>query len=238
MVARAVPGVWDLITPADAIVVRQAGAVAALRRLLDVPDGAAVPAPIAAAADRLTERTTDLAWAGRTLGAANAALPVPSESLARLWHAATVLREHRGDGHLAALVAANLDAPEALALRAGVDLAANGAHSHVSPGWGRAQMQPARGWTDEEWDAAVARLGGRGLLHPDGAATQAGTSCTGISSGRPTSRPRGRGPAWLRAGGTRSPTSCCPSPGPARPCCRCRTRSAFPRARALSRQPP
>jgi hypothetical protein len=192
MVARAVPGVWDLISPAEAIAVRQAGAVAALRRLLDVPSGAAAPAPIAAAADRLTERTTDLAWAGRTLGAANAALPVPSETLARLWHAATVLREHRGDGHIAALVAANLDAPEALALRAGVDLAANGAHSHVSAGWSRAQLQPARGWTDEEWDAAIARLGGRGLLHPDGIATLAGTElhrdierATDIAASRP-----------------------------------------------------
>jgi len=192
MVARAVPGIWDLISPADAIAVRQAGAVAALRRLLDVPEGVAVPATIAAAADRLAERTTDLAWAGRTLGAANAALPVPSETFARLWHAATVLREHRGDGHIAALVAANLDAPEALALRAGVDLAANGARSHVSAGWGRAQMQPARGWTDEEWDAAVARLGGRGLLHPDGIATRAGTElhrnierATDVAAARP-----------------------------------------------------
>jgi hypothetical protein len=192
MVAKAVPGVWDLISPADAIAVRQAGAVAALRRLLALPEGVAVPAPIAAAADRLTEMATGLAWAGRTLGAANAALPVPSETLARLWHAATVLREHRGDGHVAALVAANLDGPEALALRAGVDLAANGAHSHVPAGWGRAQMQPARGWTDEEWDAAVTRLGGRGLLHPDGTATQAGTElhrnierATDVTAARP-----------------------------------------------------
>jgi hypothetical protein len=192
MVARALPGIWDLISPADAITVRQAGAVAALRRLLEVPDGAAAPAPIAAAADLLTERTTDLGCAGRTLGAANAAVPVPSETLARLWQAATVLREHRGDGHIAALVAADIDAPEALALRAGVDLAANGSHSHVSAGWNRAQMQPARGWTDEEWDGAVARLAGRGLLRPDGAATQAGTElhreiehATDVTAARP-----------------------------------------------------
>jgi hypothetical protein len=75
MVARAVPGIWDLIT------------VAALRKLLEVPDGAPAPAAITAAANRLTELTTDLGCAGRTLGAANAALPVPSETLARLWHA-------------------------------------------------------------------------------------------------------------------------------------------------------
>jgi hypothetical protein len=176
MVARALPGVWDLIMPRDALAVREVGAVAALRSLLGLPDDATVPAPVAAAADGLAELTADLGCAGRTLGAANAALPVPAESLARLWHAATVLREHRGDGHTAALVAADLDAPEALALRAGVDRAADGAHSHVSAGWGRDRMQPARGWTDEEWDAAAARLAGRGLLQPDGTATQAGIS--------------------------------------------------------------
>ena len=103
-----------------------------------------------------------------------------------------MLREHRGDGHIAALVAADIDAPEALALRAGVDLAANGSHGHVSAGWNRAQMQPARGWTDEEWDGAVARLAGRGLLRPDGAATQAGTElhreiehATDVTAARP-----------------------------------------------------
>jgi hypothetical protein len=180
MVARAIPSVWELISQVDALTVRQAGAVAALRRLLDIPDGAPVPNPIHAAADRLADRTTDLGWAGRTLGAANAALPVPAETLARLWHAATVLREHRGDGHIAALVAADLDAPEALALRSGVDLAI------------RDQLQRARGWTDEEWDAAVARLALRGLVRPDGAATAAGAElhreiehATDVATARP-----------------------------------------------------
>jgi hypothetical protein len=195
MVARAVPGVWDLITPADALAVRQVGAVAALRSLLDVPDGAPAPASIGAAAGHLADLTADLACPGRTLGAANAALPVPAEALARLWHAATVLREHRGDGHIAALVAADLDAPEALALRAGVDLAASGARSHVSAGWSRAQMQPARGWTDEEWDGAAARLSGRGLLGPDGVATHTGSElhreiehATDVAAARPWAR--------------------------------------------------
>lgn len=191
MVARAVPGVWDLVTPAEALAAREAGAVAALRTQLDLGDSE-VPAPVVAAADRLAAMTSGIGFAGRTLGAANAVLPVPSEALARLWHAATVLREHRGDGHLAALVAADIDAPEALALRAGVDLAANGAHSHVSAGWSRAQMQPARGWTDEDWDAAAARLAARGLLQPGGAATKAGLAvhreielATDVAAARP-----------------------------------------------------
>jgi hypothetical protein len=190
MVGKALPGVWDLITPRDALAVRQAGAVAALRGLLALEDGEPVPPPVVAAGDRLAEATADLDWAGRALGAANAALPVPAEPLGRLWHAATVLREHRGDGHVAALVAADLDAPEALALRAGVDRSSDG--SHVLAGWPREQMQPARGWTDEQWDAAAARLSDRGLLQADGAATAAGVAlhrdiehATDVAAARP-----------------------------------------------------
>lgn len=174
MVARAVPGIWTLITPAEALAVRQAGAVAALRRLLG--DAGIAPALAGAAAGRLATVAARLEPGGHVLGAANADLPVPDEPLARLWHAATVLREHRGDGHAAALVAADIDGTEALALRAGLDLAAGGAHSRESGGWTRDQLQPTRGWTDADWDAAVRRLAGRGLLHPDGAATAAGAA--------------------------------------------------------------
>ncbi|HXZ63903.1 MAG TPA: hypothetical protein VEH05_04165 [Streptosporangiaceae bacterium] len=190
MVGRAVPGVWALITPGEALAVRQAGAVAALRQLVG-HDGLAV----AAAADYLAEVAAGLTAAGHVLGAANLELPVPAEPLARLWHAATVLREHRGDGHVAALVAADLDGAEALALRAGVDLAARGARSQESGGWTRDQLQPIRGWTDADWDAAVARLADRGLVRPDGAATAAGTAlhqgvedATDQAAARPWSR--------------------------------------------------
>ena len=193
MVGRAIPAIWsELITPRDALAIRQAGAVAALRRLLDLSAEAPVSAPVVAAADLLAATTADLDCAGRMLAAANAALPIPEEPLARLWQAATVLREHRGDGHIAALVAADLDAPEALALRAGVDRASDGAHSHVAVGWQREQMQPARGWTDDEWDSATSRLASRGLLEADGTATTAGVAlhrdlehATDVAAARP-----------------------------------------------------
>jgi hypothetical protein len=162
MVERALPAVWELISPAEALTAREAGAVAALRDLLGLRDIDPVPGPVAAVADRLAAVAEHVDVAGRTLGASNAALRVPAEPLARLWHAATVLREHRGDGHIAALVAADIDAPEALALR----VAASSTE--------RALMQPARGWTDDEWDGAATRLVGRGLLQPDGAATEDG----------------------------------------------------------------
>jgi hypothetical protein len=175
MVSRALPSVWDLATPADVLAARQAGATAGLRELLGLPAGAPAPADLAAAADELAA-AADLEAGGRALAAANLALPVPDEPVARLWHAATILREHRGDGHIAALVAADLTGAEALMLRVGVDAATAGNHSHVTAAWPRAQMQPARGWTDEELDQAVTRLADRGLVDASGVATAAGVA--------------------------------------------------------------
>jgi hypothetical protein len=115
------------------------------------------------AAALLHEATAGLDHAGRVLAAANAALPEPDEPLARLWQAATVLREHRGDGHVAALVGAGVTGCEALAWRAGIDLP-------------RDLLQPARGWPDDEWRAATARLARRGWLTADGRATAEGVA--------------------------------------------------------------
>jgi hypothetical protein len=157
MVGRALPDVWNLISPEQALAVREAGAVTALSRVLgDLSDAADV------AADMLSVAVADVDCSGRVLAAANAALPVPSGPIARLWHAATVLREHRGDGHFAALLAADVDGCESNVLRAAFDLP-------------RETIQPLRGWTDQQWDGAAARLSSRGMIAEDGAATPAGT---------------------------------------------------------------
>jgi len=155
-VGRAIPGVWDLITPEQAIAVREEGAAAALRRLL-----AGREAEAAKAADLLWRAVQDLDFAGRVLSAANSELPVSADPLTRLWQAATVLREHRGDGHFAALAAADIDGCEAVVLRCAKDIS-------------RDLMQPVRGWTDEEWGAAGDRLVERGWVGEDGALTPAG----------------------------------------------------------------
>jgi len=155
-VARAIPGVWDLITPQEAIAVREAGAAAALRRLL-----ADREAEAAKAASLLWRAAEDLDFAGRVLCAANAELPVSGEPLTRLWQATTLLREHRGDGHFAALAAADIDGCEAVVLRCAKDIP-------------RDLMQPARGWTGEQWGAAAARLTERGWIGEDGTMTAAG----------------------------------------------------------------
>jgi hypothetical protein len=161
MVARAIPEVWTMASPTQALAARLAGADAALRDALgdDAGDGDIVPTVA------LLRRVADgLPLDGRALFAANASLPWPDEPLLALWHGLTLLREHRGDGHNAALLAAGLDGCGAHVLAAAV----GGAPREV--------IQPARGWTDEQWDAAVASLADRGLVHLDGRATAAGRS--------------------------------------------------------------
>jgi hypothetical protein len=162
MVARALPDVWQRATPEDALRARAEGAAEALTRLIGDQ-----PADVLAEAAGLLETAAGhLEHAGRVLGAANAALPAPDQPLARLWQAATTLREHRGDGHVAALVAAGLSACEVLVWRAAYDSS-------------RELLQPARGWTDEEWEAATRRLAERGWIDADGRPTEAGVAAHG-----------------------------------------------------------
>ena len=144
MVRRALPAVWDLAGPEETLAARRAGAVAALRRVLGDAD-------VTEAAEILESAVAALDLGGHVLGAAHAAVTVPDEPYARLWHAAGVLREHRGDGHVAAYVAHDVDGCESLVLRASLDL-------------DRTWLQPNRGWTDDEWDAATERLRERRLL--------------------------------------------------------------------------
>lgn len=156
MVARALPAVWRLATPQEALRARLTGAVQALAELTyELPE-----THLAEAADLLEEAAKSAQTAGRVLGGANAALPIGEYPLARIWQASTTLREHRGDGHVAALVAAGLDPVETLAYKVAVD------------------MSPVnllgRGWSEEQWHAARERLAQRGWLTSDGTATQHG----------------------------------------------------------------
>ncbi|MEU4299177.1 SCO6745 family protein [Kitasatospora aureofaciens] len=158
-VERALPQVWTHASPERVLTARTEGSSAALARLL----AAVEPGRIEAAADALEGAVDRLDCAGRVLAAANAALPRPADVHGRLWQAAAVLREHRGDGHVAALVAAGLDGCEAPVLHCALDA-------------DREVLQPMRGWTDEEWEAAAARLVERGWLTARGAVTELGRS--------------------------------------------------------------
>jgi hypothetical protein len=145
LVNRALPAVWSVVTPEQVIEARYVGAADTLRAI--VPD----EATISAAADALTPLVADLDTIGRPLSAAYAALPLEDDPYRRLWQVAGTLREHRGDGHVAALVTLEISGLTTLLLRSGVDLDAT-------------SMRKARGWTDEQWTEEADRLVRRGLL--------------------------------------------------------------------------
>jgi hypothetical protein len=161
MVERAIPSVWDLASPEAALAARLDGSVAALTRLFG-------GLPVEEAASLLRTVAQSAPTSGRALGAANAALPWPDEPVAVLWHAATVLRELRGDGHLAGQLAVGLGGIDTIVLRCGHDMP-------------RDLMQLARGWTDEEWADSVARLRGRGLLDANDRITEDGLQTVALA---------------------------------------------------------
>ena len=114
-VARHIPWVWGKTTPEKAIAVRERGSAAALRQMI----GELADSPgLVRAADLATRAAVSAPTEGRALYAGLRALDVPGEPVARLWHAATLLREHRGDGHNAALVARGIGGTEAHVLLA------------------------------------------------------------------------------------------------------------------------
>lgn len=151
-VARAVPAVWDAASPEVLLRARLDAVDAALRRLLgtDVVTGPAVVEAAAIAREAALAAQT----AGRGLAAANAALDWPDAPHLVLWHAQTLLRESRGDGHTAVLLAAGLDPVEALALF-DADVPVD-------------DLRERRGWSEEEWAGARDRLTRRRLLEPSG----------------------------------------------------------------------
>ena len=161
VVHQAIPHAWELTTPAVLLDARLAATDAALRRaageLLEDP-GVARAAQLARAA---SEACTA---AGRPLYAAHAGLPWPEPDHLALWHAVTLLREFRGDGHIACLVDAGLDGIDALVVHA--------ASGEVP----RAVLQTSRRWDDAAWDASIERLAARGLVDATGAFTEAGAS--------------------------------------------------------------
>jgi hypothetical protein len=160
-VRRAIPSVWEVTTPEEVLDARYAGTSDAYLRILG--EEALTSADMVEAAALAREATTVLTNEGRPLYAANASLDWPEEPHLQLFHAQTLLREHRGDGHIAALVVAGLDALEALVT-----------HVHTGKGLPEGILRATRGWPDEAWEAATVRVQDRGLLDDDGAATPAG----------------------------------------------------------------
>ena len=153
-------GVWDRVTPAQVSEARYRGVDRALRRALGPAVAGAGLEEAAVLARTASEGCTAY---GRPLYAANAGLAWPQEPHLQLWHAITLLREFRGDGHIAALVADGLTGLQAAIM-------------HVAQGdlWSRKALQATRAYSDEEWDGAVAELVDRGWMTPDGGFTELG----------------------------------------------------------------
>ena len=158
-VARHIPWVWGKITPQEAIAVRERGSATALRQAIgDLADSPG----LVRVADLATRAAVSAPTEGRALYAGLRALDVPEEPVARLWHAATLLREHRGDGHNAALLAHGIGGTEAhvlLALSLGMRAEQFGRIHHLPT----AQLA-----------AVIDGLRGRGLVDDAGGFTAAG----------------------------------------------------------------
>lgn len=159
LVERSIPSVWQHIAPGRATELRLDGTAAAIRRLVaDLPDDTT----ITDLADLVRGAHGKLEYAGRPLAAAHAAIEPPSDPLAYLWWAVTVLREYRGDGHVAVLVTEDVGPIEALITSAGY-------------GDGTVEFyQKNRAWSLEEWETAVERCRSKGWIDGEGALTTTG----------------------------------------------------------------
>lgn len=155
MVRRAIPDAWAFASPECVLEARLEGAGAALERLTDGADLSAAVEPAVRAAESADT-------VGRALAGANASLPWPDGDVLKLWHALTILREHRGDGHVSALVSEGIDGCEAHVL-----MSASGAVPAE-------RLRGARGWSEDDWAAATERLRARGWVDGAGALTDAG----------------------------------------------------------------
>ena len=161
LVAHFVPAVWEAAAPEEVVAARYRGVSAAWRRLLG--EETLGSAEVAEAADLARTAAAGCTVAGRPLYAGHADLAWPDEPHLVLFHALTLLREHRGDGHVAALTGAGLSGLESLL-----------SHTATGRGFTRTAAQATRGWSDEEWAAALAGLVDRGLMTPAEELTDAG----------------------------------------------------------------
>ena len=149
-IRRLIPAAWDAAAP-DAILAAQAeafsGPLADAVASMDRGDLAELAALSRAVCETAIEHHE-----GRPIFAGLASLPFPAEDHMMIWHAAKLLREHRGDGHVAALVVEELGRIDALVIHAAFD------------GFPAEMLRRSRRWSQEEWNASVASLYRRGWV--------------------------------------------------------------------------
>ena len=158
MVRRALPDAWELANPAEVVAARMDAASKALASVPGVGDAEGLDE----LADLAEAAAAACSFDGRALAAGWAGVAAPADPMGRLWRAATVLREHRGDGHVNAAVGLELSGLEATAT-----FVATGALP-------REVIAPNRGWSDMDWHEAHDRLRSRGLVDDQDLLTEAG----------------------------------------------------------------
>lgn len=163
LVRKAIPSAWDSVTPAALLAARYDAVDAAWTRLLG--EAELKSEEMAEAAGLAREACAAIApqIEGRPLYAGHAALPWPEPEHLQLWHAATLLREHRGDGHIAALVLAGLSGLEASVTYITYGSALN-----------EELQRQTRGYSEDEWAQSKASLQKQGILDADNQFTDIG----------------------------------------------------------------
>jgi hypothetical protein len=152
LIRKHVPAVWDNTTPHAMLTARLEAVDTSLRSAWNDEMLASKELDELAEIVRAAAMTACESPQGRPLFAAHAALPWPDDPHLVLWHAQTLVREFRGDGHIAALLAEELSGLEALI-------------SHAASGDVPMQaLQVTRAWTNEQWNAAAAAMAHRGLV--------------------------------------------------------------------------
>lgn len=156
LVQRAIPDAWSFATPEAVLASRLELATGVLRKAVTAEQ--AVPL-----ANALEKVVAGLDFAGKPLAAAHASVALSDEPLERFWVLDAVVREYRGDCHVALLVGEGLNGIDANVL-------------NVAAGRTFPQQQQLRGWSDEEWADGKDRLRKRGWLNEAGELTEAGTA--------------------------------------------------------------
>jgi hypothetical protein len=155
LVAHMIPRAWTLAAPGQVVTARLDAARASLTRLLGA-DVVASP-EVVELAGLLREACAGLTAEGRPLYAAHADLPWPEDPVLAMWHGATLLREYRGDGHVAVLLESGLSGIEALIT-----------HTATGRGFTEEAAKATRGWTEQDWADGCAAVADRGLLDDAG----------------------------------------------------------------------
>ncbi|WP_031464771.1 SCO6745 family protein [Sciscionella sediminilitoris] len=157
VIEAAIPAAWRIVSPEQVLAARYRGVGASLRRVF-------TDEQVREAAGLVRELAAGLNPRGRALFGAHAGLDWPEDPVLALWHGATLVREHRGDGHIAALLANGVSPVDACITAA------------VHKGQSLNFHQKLHGWPEEEWQAGLQGLIGSGLLASESELTERGTA--------------------------------------------------------------